>query len=165
MNTEHATFEVLLLEAEAARLDKTEAMAFLSNHGTPLEILMRMDTFWDQAAMVGTQILHTGRIVTMKLVQFISANPHMATGLALGLSLGMLSASIPFIGHLIAPMATLAFSTIGALKGCRLDRITRGEYAGDNLIEEAIIATRQFWALFCEIFSIVMTKPIVRQVR
>ncbi len=165
MNRDHATFEVLLLEIEAAGLDKTEAMAFLSNHGAPLEIVMRMDTFWDQAAMVGNQILHTGRIVTMKLIQFISENPNMAAGLALGLSLGMLSASIPFIGHLIAPMATIAFSTIGALKGCRLDRIMRGEYAGDNLIEEAIIATRQFWALFCEIFGIAIIKPIERQVR
>ena len=161
MDKNKATFEALLFQAEASGLDKVETMAFLSNQGVPLEVITRMDSLWEQTVMVANQVLHIGKIIIMKLIQFIKENPNMIIGLAIGLGLGMLSASVPFIGNFIAPIVTVAFSTIFVLKGHRLDKTMKGEYIGDSLIEDTIIIIKKFWSFFYEIFNAVVIEPIV----
>jgi hypothetical protein len=156
-----ATYEVLLLQSEASGLEKIEAMAFLSNQGVPLEVLTRMDSLWEQTAMVVNQVLHIGKIIIMKLIQFIRENPNMLIGLAVGIGLGILSASVPFIGIFIAPVITVVFSVMGILRGHRLDKVMSGECVGDSLIEDAITIIKKFWCFFYEIFNVVVVDPII----
>lgn len=161
MDKNKATFEALLLQAEASGLDKVEAMAFFSNQGVPLEIITRMDSLWEQTVIVAKQVLNIGKIIIMKLIQFIIENPNMVIGVAIGIGLGMISNAIPFIGGFIAPIVTIAFATIGALRGHRLDKVLKGEYVGDSLIEDAITIIKKFWNFFCEIFNAVVIEPIL----
>lgn len=161
MNKNQATFEVLLLQAEASNLDKVETMAFLSNQGIPLEVITRMNSLWDEVVTIGGQIINIGIIIMMKLIQFIKENPNIVTGLAIGISLGMLVNSVPYIGHFLAPLVTLIFSTLGVLHGHRLDKIAKGEYAGDSLMEDAITITRKFWDFFYDIFNTVFIESII----
>ncbi|MDP3008540.1 MAG: hypothetical protein Q8N30_05655 [Methylococcales bacterium] len=121
MNKNQATFEVLLLQAEASNLDKVETMAFLSNHGIPLEVITRMNSLWDEVMTIGGQAINIGKIIIMKLIQFVKENPNMVIGLAIGLAIGMLANSVPYIGQFLAPLVTLVFSTLGVLHGHRLD--------------------------------------------
>ncbi len=159
MNIDRATYEALLLEAEASGLDKTETMAFLSNQGIPLEVITRIDFLWDQTVIVGNQILHIGKIIIKKLIQFIDENPHMLIGLALGIGLALLVASVPYIGSLIAPVVTIAFSTIGALKGYKLDSIINGEYV-DDVIVNIILIVKKFWDFLYDVFNTIIVNPI-----
>jgi len=161
MDKNKATFEALLLQAEASGLDKVEAMAFFSNQGVPLEVITRMDSLWDQTAMVAGQILNIGKILIMKLIQFIKENPNMIIGLAIGIGLGMLANAIPLLGSFIAPIATIAFGTVGALQGHRLDKVIKGEYVSNSLIEDAITIIKAFWSFFYEIFYAIAIEPIV----
>lgn len=161
MDKNKATFEALLLQAEASGLDRIEAMAFFSNQGVPLEVITRMDSLWEQSAMVAGQILNIGKIIIMKLIQFIKENPNMVIGLAIGIGLGMLANVIPFLGSFIAPIATIAFGTVGVLQGHRLDKIMKGEYVSNSLIEDAITIIKTFWSFFYEIFYAVAIEPIL----
>jgi hypothetical protein len=161
MNKNQATFKVLLLQAEASKLDKTETMAFLSNNGIPLEVITRMNFLWEEVLEIGGQVINIGKIIMMKLIQFIKENPNMVIGLAIGVALGMLANAVPFIGQFIAPILSAVLGTIGMLHGHRLDKIANGEYVGDSLMEDAITITKKFWGLFYEIFNSLMIKPIM----
>jgi hypothetical protein len=161
MDRNQANFEALLLQAEASKLDKVETMAFLSNKGIPLEVITRMNSLWDETIMIGEQVINIGKIIMTKLIQFIKENPNMVVGLAIGIALGMLANVVPLIGQFIAPLVTIVFSTIGVLRGHRLDKIEKGEYAGDSLMEDAITITRKFWIFFYEIFNSLVIEPIM----
>lgn len=161
MDKNQATFEVLLLQAEASQLDKVETMAFLSNNGIPLEVITRMNLLWEEVLEIGGQIINIGKIIMMKLIQFIKENPNMVIGLAIGVALGMLANAVPFIGQFIAPILSAVLGTIGVLHGHRLDKAVKGEYLGDSLMEDAITVTKKFWSFFYEVFNLVMIKPIM----
>jgi len=161
MDKNKATFEALKLQAEASQLDKVETMAFLSNNGIPLEVITRMDFLWEEVLEIGGQIINIGKIIMMKLIQFIKENPNMVIGIAIGVALGMLANAVPFIGQFIAPILSAIFGTMGALHGHRLDKVAKGEYAGDRLMEDAITTTKKFWDFFYEIFNSLMIEPIM----
>jgi len=161
MDRNQANFEALLLQAEASKLDKVETMAFLSNKGIPLEVITRMNSLWDEIVIIEEQIINIGKIVIMKLIQFIKENPNMVIGLAIGVTLGMLANAVPYVGQFIAPLLTVAFSTIGVLHGHRLDKIKKGEYAGDSYMEDVITITKKFWSFFYEIFNALVVEPIL----
>lgn len=162
MNKNQADFEALLLQAEVYKLDKVETMAFLSNKGVPLEIITRMmESLWEKSIIVAGQVLNIGKIIIMKLIHFIKENPNMLIGLAIGIGLGMLANSVPFIGSFIAPLVTVIFSTLGVLHGHRLDKIAKGEYAGDSLMEDAITITKKFWCFFYDIFNTIVIEPLI----
>jgi hypothetical protein len=161
MDKNKATFEALLLQAEASGLDKVEVMAFFSNQGVPLEVITRMDSLWEQTALVAGQILDIGKIIIMKLIQFIKENPNMVIGLAIGIGLGMVINAIPLLGNIIAPIATIAFGTVGALQGHRLDKVMKGDYVSNSLLEDAITIIKSFWSFFCEMFEVIVINPIM----
>jgi hypothetical protein len=153
MKKNEAIFEVLILQAETANFDKVDTMAYFSNKDIPLEVLTRLDYLFDKSVEIGGQVVNVGKIVLMKLIKFISDNPSMAFGVAIGVGLGVLVNMIPFIGAFISPIVTILAATYGALRGHRLDKVMRGEYIGDSLMEDAITIAKQFWVLVADIFN------------
>lgn len=153
MQKNEATFEILLLQAETASFDKVDAMAYFSNKDLPLEIITRLEYLWDKTVEFGEQVVNVGKIIIMKLIKFISENPSMVIGVAIGVGLGVLVNMIPFIGPLIAPIVTAIAAVYGALRGHRLDKVMRGEYIGDSIMEDAITIAKTFWKLIAEIFN------------
>jgi hypothetical protein len=162
MQKNEANFEVFVLQAETASFDKVDAMAYFSNKDLPLEIVTRLDYLWDKTVEVGGQVVNVGKILVVKLIKFITDNPSMAFGVAIGIGLGVLVGMIPFIGSFIAPIVTAIAATYGALRGHRLDKIMKGEYSGDSLMEDAITIAKQFWALLADIFhALFLDNPLV----
>lgn len=153
MNTDEATFKALLLQAETTNFDKVDAMAYFSNKGLALEVLTRLDYLWEKTVELGGQILNIGKIIIMKLIKFITDNPSMVIGVAIGVGMGVLVNMIPFIGQFLAPIVTAIAATYGALRGHRLDKVMRGEYVGDSLMEDAITIAKKFWAFLYDILS------------
>ncbi|MBK1643142.1 hypothetical protein CKO25_00425 [Thiocapsa imhoffii] len=160
MDKNKALFEAMALQAEASGLDRVETMAYFSNQGLPLEVVTRMDSLWDQTVKVGEVILNIGKIILLKLVQFVRANPNMAIGFAIGLALGMLTNAVPYIGPIIAPIMTFLLTAMTALRGHRLDKVLRGEYVGDSIIEDLITITKQFWSLLWDILNVIVIEPV-----
>jgi len=153
MDKSKAEFELFGLQAKAIQLDELEFVTFFTNAGLPQEIITRVQVLFDEVKEIAGQVIHIGKIILMKLVDFIKENPNMAIGMAIGVGLGILVNLIPFIGSFIAPVVTVVGMTIGGLRGHRLDKIQNGEHVGDSMIEDMITIAKKFWKLFSEIFS------------
>jgi hypothetical protein len=65
------------------------------------------------------------------------------------------------LGNIIAPIATIAFGTVGALQGHRLDKVMKGDYVSNSLLEDAITIIKSFWSFFCEMFEVIVINPIM----
>jgi len=134
-------------------------MAYFSITGVPLEVITRLDSLWDKTIEVAETTLDIGKIVLLKLIQFIKANPHAGIGLLIGLALGMLINAVPYVGPIIAPVAAVALTVVSTLSGHRLDTALRGDYTGDGLIEDLITITKQFWTLIWDIMNSIIVEP------
>jgi len=75
----------------------------------PVEILTRMEDLWDTTQRIGKEIIAIGKIIVMKIFDFLKANPKLAAGMAVGVIVYFLSNTIPLIGPFLAPiLATIA---------------------------------------------------------
>jgi hypothetical protein len=148
------TFEELVLEAKTVQLDMTETMAYFSNLGVPLEVVIRMEKLWYQIFKIGDRIIHIGKVIILKLISFIEQNPNMMIGIVIGVGLGTLAGMIPLIGSFISPVVTAVFTVYSSLQGMRIDRGMRGEFVGNSVFQDVIYASKLFWTLFVDIFTV-----------
>jgi len=155
-------FELLGLQAKAIKLEELEFVTTFTNLGLPQEVITRLQVLFNEVKEMAGQTINIGKIIIMKLIEFIKENSNMAIGLAVGLGLsilsGMLISSIPLIGQglslLIAPIIALIIIPVGTLRGHRLDKaINSKEYVGDSLLEDMITIIKKFWTLLVDIFS------------
>lgn len=164
MNKNKASFELLRLQSQVdvSGLDKVETMAFFLNKGTPLEVVTRMDSLWDQTVLVGRAAFKIGKVIIGILIRFVKENPKMSIGLAVGVGFGMVASAIPVLGHVIAPIAKIILGTYYAIKGHNLDKVMKGESSGnDSIIDGAITLIKRFWDGFCEIFRALIIEPVM----
>ena len=93
--------DLLILESKASSFDEIEFVTDLINKGVSKEIVTRLQLLGSQIKYVANQSIKIGKIILMKLWDFIKENPNLAIGMAIGLGLavlaGMLLSIIPFI--------------------------------------------------------------------
>lgn len=156
-----AEFELLGMQAKAAKLEEVDFIAWLINKGLPPEVVNRLKELFCKIQYIGGQAINIGKIIIMKLMQFVDENQHMVIGMAIGIGISVLAsamaAAVPLIGGLLSGIAftITAFIVIplGTLQGHRLDKALNGELTGDSLIADMITIARRFWELFVDIFS------------
>ena len=152
-----ANLEIILLNAEAQSIPSSNLYLWLRESGLPSEVAIRLQSFVDTTAQVFGGVISVGKIVTLKIIDFVKANPHMAIGIAIGAAVGALSSMIPFLGPYLAPVAVAIGATLGAVAGHRSDKITRGEVANTGFIavaQDIIEIARDFFMLIADIFNI-----------
>jgi len=66
---------------------------------------------------VAGKTIEIGKIIVMKIIEFIKENPELTVGMAIGGAIGALAAFIPFIGPFIAPLSVGLGITAGAIIG------------------------------------------------
>lgn len=149
--------DLLILESKASSFDEIEFVTDLTNKGVSKEIVTRLQLLGSQIKYVANQSIKIGKIILMKLWDFIKENPNLAIGMAIGLGLavlaGMLLSIIPFIGTWLAGVIAPIFVIIVAYKGHRLDKIAKGELVSESIVEDTITIVKQFWQLLVDIFS------------
>ncbi|SFV56937.1 hypothetical protein MNB_SV-9-468 [hydrothermal vent metagenome] len=162
MNKVKGQFELLGLQAKAVKLEELEFVTTFTNLGLPKEVITRLQGLFNEVKEIAGQTINIGKIIIMKLIEFVKENPNMAIGLAIGLGLsilsGMLISSIPIIGQglnaIITPIVALIVIPVGVLRGHRLDKaLNNKEYVGNSLFEDMITIIKKFWALLVDIFS------------
>jgi hypothetical protein len=116
MNEKLAEIELLSYSIKAESLDKSDTMVFLTKMGLPLDIATRLLSLWDKAAKVGDKIISIGKIILLKIIDFIKENPTMAIGMALGGCLGFLLSGIPVLGPWLIPILAIVGGVIGLQK-------------------------------------------------
>jgi hypothetical protein len=144
VNGDQALSDLKLLNEKTIKLDFHEYILDGIERNVPTEILTRMEELWDITKAIGGEIIAIGKIIVMKIFDFLKANPKLAAGLAVGAIIYFLSNAIPLIGPILAPI----LATITAIY--TLYKITSA-----NEMQEMI---KDFFKLLASIFNLAMQR-------
>ncbi|WP_295404438.1 hypothetical protein [uncultured Thiocystis sp.] len=152
MTGTEAKLELMILNADTQALEWTDMATLLHGRGASLELVTRMQDLWEKTKVVGGVLVNIGRVIVLKIWEFMRANSNMVLGTVLGAALGALVNLIPWIGPLLAPIAMTIGITLGMLHGHRLDKLAEGQQVSYSIIEDLITAAKRFFQLFADIF-------------
>lgn len=121
LTKERGMFELTLLNAEVSREQLDDVLVIGLNCGIPPEIMTRLESVWGMTRTIAGEVVAIGKIVVVKIFEFLKANPNLTIGIALGAAVGALIAGIPFLGAMLAPLSTVLSMTYGAAVGATID--------------------------------------------
>ena len=156
MNATMAQMDLMALQAETKGMKWLDAVVHFTNNGVPAEVVTRLQELWEVTKTIGEQVYEIGKILVMKIIEFIIANPGLAIGAVLGVAVGSLTNMIPWIGAIIAPVAMAIGGFFGAVAGHRLDKVAKGElssYNDSSIFADLITLAKEFWKNLVEIFN------------
>lgn len=149
-----ANIDLTLWQVEADSISSNELYVWLVDSGLPNDVACRLHELISFTKKVGNKIFNIGKIVLIKIIDFVKAHPFLVVGMGIGAVIGQavatLIVSIPFFGQLLAPIAAALGITItltGAVIGHRSDKRFSG--VGDDLVEIA----NKFFRLIAEVFN------------
>ena len=156
MNEKLAEIELLSYSIKAESLDKIDTMVFFTKKGLPLDIATRLLALWDKAAKIGNKIISVGKIILLKIIDFIKENPTMAIGMAIGGCLGFLLSWIPVLGPWLIPILAI----VGGVCGLQKDEINQRDPKSDlqaifNLLGDSLEVIKKSLQLIVDIFKAV----------
>ncbi|MEA3522786.1 MAG: hypothetical protein U9R50_07405, partial [Campylobacterota bacterium] len=82
---------------------------------------------------IAGKTIEVGKIIVMKIIDFIKENPTLSIGMAIGGAVGALAAFIPFIGPFIAPLTVGLGVAAGAIIGNQLSDVNVTGIAKDMI--------------------------------
>jgi hypothetical protein len=131
MTKEIALKDLLLEEIKAEEYDKNSISDFLMLKNVDQNIKNYMLKLYDITENIGGDMVKIGKIIVVKIIEFVKANPNMLIGMAIGAAAGALASSVvswvPFIGQLLQGLAIAAGAFIGAISGKRIDDLEKGK--------------------------------------
>jgi hypothetical protein len=160
VSTAQANLKMALWQVDADSMSSSELYAWLVDSGLPHEVTIRLHELASYTKKSGNKVLAVGKIILIKIIEFIKAHPNLAVGVVLGAAVGLLVNSIPFLGPILAPLATLLGMTIGAIAGHRLDK---GQEVNEGIIgvaQDIIEIAREFFKLFIDVFNAIFRNVI-----
>jgi len=160
-----AELELMLLNADVESIANGDLYLWLRENGLPSEVAIRLEGLIDQVVTVGNSVISIGKIVLMKIMEFVKAHPNLAIGIAVGAAIGALVSMVPFLGVYLAPIAMAVSTSIGAIACHRLDKIEQGQdvntQAGLIAIgQDAIEIAKEFFQLLFAIFNAVFAEKV-----
>ncbi|MEI8237545.1 MAG: hypothetical protein WCG11_10310 [Methylococcaceae bacterium] len=161
-----ADLKLNLLNAEAESLSSSDLYMWLIDSGLSSEVAIRLKNFADVTENVTDHAISIGKIVLLKIVDFIKLHPNLAIGIAVGAAIGALVSLIPFLGVYLAPVVASISATIGAIAGHRIDKIEQGQTVNTStdiiaIGQDAIEIAKEFFKLLAEIFNAVFNEQVL----
>ncbi|HEY9673147.1 MAG TPA: hypothetical protein V6D50_06905 [Chroococcales cyanobacterium] len=157
-----ANLNLALWQAEADSMSSSDLYAWVVDSGLPHEVAIRLHELISVTKNVGNKVFAIGKIVIIKIIDFVKAHPFLIIGAgisaAVGTAVATLITSVPFIGQLLAPVAIalgITITAVGAVVGHRLDKSFKG--AGEDIFEIAKEFFKLVTDVFKEIFCNVLT--------
>lgn len=154
MTLPQARLELALWQAEADMASSSNLYIRLTEMGLPSEVAVRLKELLEVVKPIGDRVVSIGKIIVLKLIEFIEKHPNLLTGIALGAAVSSLFASIPFLGPILAPIALSFGITVGAIAGHRVDKAQGGRMNGDlgviDIAQDVIEIARAFFQLFID---------------
>ncbi len=152
MTRAQASLELALWQADAEAMNSSDFYIWLRESGLPAEVAIRMKELISLTAKIGAKIVQLGKILLIKIIEFIKAHKHVAIGIALGAAISSLVAAIPVFGPFLMPIALPLGIVIGAVAGHRADKSTSGSAYNDSglvsIAQDAIEIAYDFFAAF-----------------
>ena len=156
----HAEFELALMQAESDSMASSDLFIWLLECGLSPEIAVRLKELVNVTQRVGNKVVSIGKLIVMKLRDFLIAHKNLAIGTVLGAAIASLVAAIPLLGSILAPLGALLGLTI-AVSGHQSDKQPTGNGSGVNLLElplNLIEIARTYFDLFIETLQLVMAE-------
>ncbi|MEB3885847.1 hypothetical protein [Lyngbya sp. CCY1209] len=157
-----ANLKMALWQIEADSTSNTELYVWLSDSGLSPEVALRLHEMMSHTQTVGQKVFSVGKIVLIKIIEFVKDHPFLVAGVGIGATVGAAVAgiitAIPFIGQLLAPIALALGITItaaGAVFGHNMDRRFQG--VGEEIVEIATI----FFKLVADVFNVIFRHPAI----
>lgn len=147
-----AALDLALWQAEADFMSSSDLYLWLRDCGLPPEVAIRLKDMISVTRQIAGKAISLGKVIVIKLIEFVKAHPNMAVGIALGAMVSSLIISIPLLGPLLAPVLAPLGIVIGAVAGHRLDMAIGGRMNGDigiiEITQDVIEIARSFFQLF-----------------
>ncbi len=162
-----ANLELTLLNAEAESVASSDFFIWLSESGLPHEVAIRLKNLVDIVERNGNRIISIGKIILIKIMEFVKVHPNLAIGIAVGAAIGALIFMVPFLGSYLAPTAILLGVSIGAIAGHRLDKIEQEHAVNTNMDpiaigQDVIEIAKEFFKLLIDIFNTVFDTQVFK---
>lgn len=141
-----AVDEIGKLEFEYESIDRQKMRAYLLKRGLPIEVVTRLDDLWTATKEIWGKVLKVGKIIFLKIAEFIAKYPHVAIGILVGAAIGFLVNGIPLLGPLLSPITTALGALAGGIAGAKID-------TGKDGLQSLIIVVKDFFSLIIEIFQ------------
>ena len=120
---------------------------------TATEFRRKMKSLLETTQIIGGKLVYIGRIVCIKLWDFICENPNMALGTLVGAIFGLFLSAVPLIGGILALLSTYLGATIGSY----IDQLQKGGTEVDGTLSKVLVgatnATKEFFKLIREILA------------
>jgi hypothetical protein len=166
-----ANLKMSLWQVEAEVVNSSDLYVWLSECGLPHEVAIRLHDLTTYTEKVGNKVFAVGKIILLKIIEFVNAHPALVAGFGMGITVGIvvnhLVSSIPGIGYLLAPLATALATTLGififGVAGHRVDKRTQGKEVQEGIIgiaEDVIEIVVVFFQLLADVFNIVFRNVI-----
>lgn len=155
-----ANLDLALWNAEAQSASSSDLYLWLRESGLPSEVAIRLHGLVNAVTETGGNIISVGKIILLKIIEFVKAHPNLAIGIAVGAAIGALVSTIPLLGVYLAPVATVISASIGAIAGHRLDKLSNGQKVNTNtgviaIGQDVIEIAKAFFSLLINIFNLV----------
>lgn len=161
VSTAQANLKMALWQVDADSMTSSELYAWLVDSGLPHEVTIRLHELASYTKKSGNKVLAVGKIVLIKILEFVKAHPFLVIGAGIGAVVGAAVASlitaVPILGQLLAPVAMalgITITAIGAVAGHRLDKCFQG--VGEDIFEIA----QEFFKLLRDVFNTVFRNVI-----
>ena len=157
LSVPQANLKLALWNAEAESVKSIEVYVQLQELGLPEEVVSRLHELVTFTKKVAGKVFAVGKIVLLKILEFVKAHPFLVVGVGIGAAVGAaiagLITSIPFLGQLLAPLAAalgIAITVTGGIVGHNLDKRFQG--VGEDIVEIA----QHFFTLLTDVFNIIL---------
>lgn len=167
----HSNLEISLMDISEDIFSSNEEDLWLLDSGLQTQITTKLRELITYTQKIGNIVFAVGKIILIKIIEFIKDHPHLVTGIGISLTVGLgiqiLVSSIPFIGTLLAPVGGALTSALGivilGIAGHRLDKRSQGRYISESFIgvaEDIIEITKEFFAFIADILNAVFHQVI-----
>jgi ElaB/YqjD/DUF883 family membrane-anchored ribosome-binding protein len=160
LTQQEGALELSILSAQTTSHSFDEVLTEMLNKGVPAEVLTRMEQLWETTKEIAGEVIQIGKIIVIKILEFVKEHPGLAIGIAVGAAIGALVGLVPFIGPLLQPLGIAVGAMVGGLSGIGLD-------SSDEVtspVRAAIIIAREFFKFFASILNSVRDYWVTRGV-
>ena len=158
-----ADLKMSLWQIEADSISSSELYVWLNDTGLPPEVTIRLQELAIYTKKAGNKVIHIGKIILLKIIEFVKAHRHLALGVAIGGAIGYLVNSIPFIGPILSPLATALGIVIFGIAGHRLDKRVQGKEVHNGILgvaEDVIEIAAAFFKLLADVFNVIFCNVV-----
>lgn len=155
LSAAQANLKLALWQVDADSMSSSDLFVWLNDSGLPLEVTTRLHQLVTYTKKTGHKLIAIGKIILIKIIEFVQANRNLVMGMAVGVAAGFLANAIPFVGPFLAPIATLLGVSIGAISGHQLDQGHRQSDGITGVTQSLIEIAQEFFKLFIDVINIV----------